>query len=236
MTEATALHFYASPSQPCSYLPQQVSVSAFADPADPITTLTYSTLIDHGFRRSGQHVYRPHCPSCSDCVAVRIPAARFMPNKNQRRNFKRNEDLTVNILPSGFRAEHFELYKTYMNSRHRDGEMANPEQDDYSRFLMCNWCNTRFIEFRLNKRLVAVAVIDLLPQGFSSVYTFFSPEHNQRSLGRYAILWQINECQRRQLRYVYLGFWIKDCQKMSYKTEYQPLEGLVDERWRRVSR
>ena len=80
-------------------------------------------------------------------------------------------------------------------------------------------------------RLVAVAVTDLLPNGLSAVYTFYEPDEERRSLGRFAILWQITEALRQNLEAVYLGYWIKNCKKMNYKTQYRPIELLINQRW-----
>lgn len=231
---AFGLRFYASHTQRCSYLPDRQSVSAFADPREPMTTSLYAVLADHGFRRSGEYVYRPHCPSCQQCVAARIPVERFAPNRNQRRNIQRNADLEIVRRNDRFCAEHFELYDRYLDARHPDGEMANPSIEDYRRFLTASWSETHFVEFRLEEQLLGVAVVDQLPQGLSAVYTFFDPQARARSLGRYAILWQIEESRRAGLPYVYLGYWIKNCRKMSYKDEYRPLELLLEGSWRSV--
>lgn len=89
---------------------------------------------------------------------------------------------------------------------------------------------SRFYEFRLEGRLVAIAVTDLLPNGLSAVYTFYEPEEERRSLGALPF-WQINEARRLGLEAVYLGYWIKNCKKMNYKTQYRPIELLVNQRW-----
>ncbi|MDP1045215.1 hypothetical protein Q6332_29610, partial [Klebsiella pneumoniae] len=63
------------------------------------------------------------------------------------------------------------------------------------------------------------------------VYTFYEPTEERRSLGRFAILWQIGEALRLELEAVYLGYWIKNCKKMNYKTQYRPIELLINQRW-----
>ena len=173
----------------------------------------------------------PHCPNCDECVSVRIPLVKQKFTRNELRTIRRNSDLTVRILSSKFLEEHFDLYQRYINSRHNDGSMANPSKSDYHRFLICDWTDTIFIEFRLNSELIAVAVSDVLTTGLSAVYTFFDPEFPTRSLGHFAILTQINEAKSRDLDYLYLGYWIKDCNKMSYKRRYKPLEGFSNDQW-----
>lgn len=82
---------------------------------------------------------------------------------------------------------------------------------------------------------MALAVIDRVDDGLSSVYTVYEPEAASRSLGTLAILHQIDWSLRNALPYVYLGYYIRTCQKMSYKINFQPLEGFIDSTWRRIS-
>jgi arginine-tRNA-protein transferase len=144
---------------------------------------------------------------------------------------RRNSDLTMRYSKGKFHNEHFDLYQRYINSRHPDGSMANPGKADYHRFLICDWADTMFIEFRLNRILIAVAVCDITSSGLSAVYTFFDSDYDSRSLGHFAILTQINAARARDLDYLYLGYWIKDCDKMSYKRRYKPLEGFIEDQW-----
>jgi arginine-tRNA-protein transferase len=134
-------------------------------------------------------------------------------------------------MPGRFRDEYFDLYRRYINNRHNEGSMANPSKSDYHRFLICDWTDTLFFEYRLNRILIAVAVCDLTDSGLSAVYTFFDPDYIERSLGHFAILSQIDESRKRDLDYLYLGYWIRDCNKMSYKRRYKPLEAYLNEQW-----
>ena len=94
---------------------------------------------------------------------------------------------------------------------------------------------TVFFELRAESRLLGVAVADALPDGLSAVYTFYDPDLTQRGLGVYAVLWEIAETARRGLDYLYLGYWIAESPKMSYKTNYQPVEVLQDGHWTRLA-
>jgi len=137
----------------------------------------------------------------------------------------------MNMVKAGYSEEYFELYRNYLNIRHGDGEMSNPKPDDFKQFLYCEWSNTYFLEIRKNERLLAVAVTDVTPSGLSAVYTYFDPSEAKRSLGNLCILQQIQYAQYLQLEYLYMGYWIKDCQKMKYKANFQPLETFVDNLW-----
>jgi len=231
MTELARLKFYATQPHTCSYLPDEQATTLFLDPSQPMDPGVYADLSELGFRRSGDHLYRPHCQRCNACVPARIPAARFMPNRQQKRILKRNADLSVTAARPRYTEEYFDLYKRYIEQRHADGDMYPPSRDQFSTFLVRDLPFSRFYEFRLGARLVAVAVTDLLPNGLSAVYTFYEPEEERRSLGRFAILWQIDEALRLDLGAAYLGYWIKNCKKMNYKTQYRPIELLINQRW-----
>jgi leucyl-tRNA---protein transferase len=230
------LVFFGSEAQACSYLEGQDSVSVFADPDADLHNDTYSALAEVGFRRSGSHVYRPHCSECQACIPVRLPVALFTPNRKQRRTRNSPLPITVHITTPIFREEQFALYQRYLATRHAGGDMDDPSPEKYMAFLSCTWSHTEFVEFRHQGQLVAVAVQDVLSRGLSSVYCFFEPNFGALSLGHYALLWQINEAQRRELPWLFLGYWIQDCQKMVYKQEYRPIELFQNGRWQRFAR
>ena len=235
MTELARLKFYATQPHVCSYLPDEQATTLFLDPSQPMDVQVYADLSEMGFRRSGDHLYRPHCLKCDACTPARIPVARFMPNRQQKRIFKRNADLQVQAVKPVFSEENFALYQRYIEQRHADGDMYPPSRDQFSTFLVRDLPFSTFYEFRLDGRLLAVAVTDVLPNGLSAVYTFYEPAEERRSLGRYGILWQIAEARRLGLDALYLGYWIKNCKKMNYKTEYRPIELLINQRWSTVN-
>ena len=109
--------------------------------------------------------------------------------------------------------------------------MAKSSPEEYLNFLGSRWCNTFFVEFLIDEQLIAVATVDRLDNALSAVYTFFDPDFSHLSPGMYAVLWQIEWGKQLKLDWLYLGFWIKDCQKMAYKIEYQPIELLIDNVW-----
>ena len=131
--------------------------------------------------------------------------------------------------------ENYALYARYITERHRDGDMYPPSREQFASFLLCEWSDTAFIEFRRDEQLIAVAVTDRVEDGLSAIYTFYDPDMHHFSPGVYAILWQIEHARQTGRPHLYLGYWIKQCQKMSYKTDYRPLEMFVGERWIRVS-
>jgi len=159
----------------------------------------------------------------------------FEPSRGQRRVWQRNQDLRVVSTVDAGDDEAFDLYRRYINQRHSDGDMYPPEREQFESFLNSVWECTRYFRFYDTERLVAVAVADSLDDGLSAIYTFFDPSMVKRSLGVYAILWEIDQARELDLDYVYLGYWIQNCQKMAYKSNYRPLQVYLNNSWSNLS-
>ena len=224
------LNFFLTTGHPCSYLRGRAARNLVADP-EAIDNAVYAELASLGFRRSGNYVYRPHCTGCTECFSLRVPAVGFSPNRTQERVWKNNCDLNIQTVGTQFNLEHYNLLKRYIKARHPDGGMDDTTPEGYLSFITSCWSDTRLYEFRLSNRLLAVAVTDRLDGGLSAVYTFFDPDESSRSLGTYAILWQIDQAKHQGLSWVYLGYWVRESRKMSYKANYQPHQILIAGRW-----
>jgi len=222
---------YATPMHECAYLPERTATTVFADPLYPKDASLYNTLSKQGFRRSGEYLYCPQCANCQACISVRIPVNAFKARRSQRRVWKNNQDIIVTAKPPIFEQAHFDLYQRYIGTRHKNGGMDGDSPESYIDFLSSTWANTIFFEFKLDKHLVGVAIVDVFEDSMSAVYTFFDPDYEKRSLGVYAILWEIEKAKKLRLKYLYLGYWIQACRKMRYKTDYQPLEYFVNNHW-----
>ncbi|WP_456414807.1 arginyltransferase [Thiolapillus sp.] len=221
----------------CSYLPQKKSRSLMVLDETLLSPRVYEALLAHGYRRSGEYVYRPWCNDCKQCHAVRIPVRDFRPNRSQRRCGRANRDLVVNWRPAKLTEEQYALYLSYQDHRHAGGSMAGSSFAETEAFLLAAWSDVRFLEMRLNHELLAVAVTDFQPRSLSAVYTFFHPDMGKRSLGNYAVLQQIAQARSLGKDWLYLGYWIPDCRKMAYKSVFRPLEvrrpleEMRDEKW-----
>ncbi len=229
---ASALQFYTTASYACSYLPEKLARSQVATPGHLVDTDAYGKLLQAGFRRSGAFTYRPYCDHCRACVPVRIIVDEFTPSRAQQRARKRHQHLVATRHELYYHPQHYALYLRYQAQRHCGGGMDRDSREQYRHFLLQSNVNSRLIEFHENDQLRMISIIDELPHGISSVYTFFDPDVPGASFGTHNILWQVQQCRALGLPYLYLGYWIRQNRKMNYKANFQPLQGLIDGQWR----
>jgi len=203
-------------------------------------------LLTHGgFRRSQSIAYRPACESCRACVSVRVVVDAFRATRSMRRVLDLNADLVGEMRIPVPTSEQYSVFRGYLDSRHRDGGMADMTVLDYAMMVEDSHVETRIIEYRRRGpdthvtgrgagALLGVALTDVLGDGLSMVYSFFDPDASARSLGTFMILDHIARARRLGLSYVYLGYWVKGSKKMDYKGRFLPQERLMPEGWLRV--
>ena len=215
----------------CSYLPnRQEQLLVILDPSC-YSTDKFESLLGLGFRRSGNQIYRPHCPICSACSSVRVLAQDFMPSKSQKRKLNKAKTQFEVKYSKTEQKEYYPLYSKYISLRHQDGSMYPPEKTQFQSFLFCNWLDITFIELWHQDKLVAVAVTDCMQNAISAIYTFFDPDFEQYSLGTVMILQQLKFAKEQNKQYVYLGYQIDECDKMKYKNQFLPAQKQLNDEW-----
>ena len=239
--------FHVTMAQPCPYLPGRLERKLFTHLTPDKPASFIDKLLRNGFRRSQNVAYLPYCNDCQACVSVRIVIDGFTPGKSFKRLIKRNGDLEARRVPAKATSEQYELFNRYITTRHGDGGMAEMDKFDFSMMIEESEADTFLTEYRLrptleetgreeNKTgknpLIGVALCDMLSDGVSMVYSFFDPQYTARSLGSYMILEHIDYARRRGLPFLYLGYWIEDCRKMSYKSRFTPQQHLTPDGWR----
>ncbi len=233
---STLAYFYMSRAAPCPYIPGRTEQMVFTDLSSAELPIElHDSLSRSGFRRSQGIVYKPSCENCSACVPVRVDVSLFHLSKSLKRVNKRNSGLTMRQLPAVALIEHYDLFEIYIKSRHGDGGMVNMDFEDYMSMVQDSPIQTRLMEFRDHEdKLYGVCVTDVLRDGLSLVYSFFDISRADQSPGTQIILQHMKDAKRRGLQYVYLGYWIKESRKMSYKTRFPGAQLLTPTGWREV--
>jgi arginine-tRNA-protein transferase len=235
--------FYLTAPSPCPYLAGKEERKVFTHLVGERASELNNILTQGGFRRSQSIAYRPACEGCRSCVSVRVVANEFEASRSMRRIVNRNSDLVGEMKIAVPTSEQYSIFRAYLDSRHRDGGMADMTVLDYAMMVEDSHIETRVVEYRRREGdeagrqagdLVAVALTDVLGDGLSMVYSFFEPDEASRSLGTFMVLDHIERASRMGLAYVYLGYWVRGSRKMDYKSRFLPQERLTPDGWARV--
>jgi arginyl-tRNA--protein-N-Asp/Glu arginylyltransferase len=192
-------------------------------PTRMLTASEFGDRLRVGDRRQGVLLYRTACPSCKACEPIRLDVHEYTPDKTQRRIWRRGlAKLSVEIGPPELTLEKVELY-----NRHKRGRGLSPDGQDideagYRAFLVDTCCDSFELRYRVDGKLVGVAVVDRSDDALSAVYFYFDPAFEPLSPGVFSILKQLDLCRAWGLRYLYLGLYIADCSSMAYKARYPP--------------
>lgn len=233
--------FFVTAPTPCPYLPGRTERKIFTELRGPGANELNEALGRIGFRRSQNVAYRPSCGDCQACVSIRVIASRFEPNATQRRLMKRNGDLEISACRPWSTEEQFSLLQRYLAARHPTGGMNGMDMFDYADMVEQTPVNTWVIEYREPAgegrlgRLVGACLTDQQPDGLSMIYSFYDPDlPGRKGLGTFIILDHILRARSADLPFVYLGYWVEGCERMSYKVRFQPAEQLSAGGWRPV--
>lgn len=229
-TRPDSLDLYLMQPGPCPYLPgltEQKVITVLDDFTAPLSPL----LTQRGFRRTQHMFYRQQCPNCRACIASRLRLAGFRPDRSFRRVLYKNERLTYSVVSPDAMPDDYELFTRYLQARHAEGDMAKMPYSDFLAMMEDSPTDTRFLICRDGSKTLGIMLFDEMPDGTSAVYSFFDPAEEKRSLGTWMILKLIEYTIGTERPYLYLGFWVKNSPKMSYKARFQPLELFIDENW-----
>ncbi len=233
--------FFVTAPSPCPYIPGRTERKVFTELKGSGAVEMNEALSRIGFRRSQNVVYRPSCDGCSACISVRVVTGQFAPSASQKRLLKRHADLEVSACEPWSTEEQFDLLQRYLGHRHPGGGMAAMDAYDFADMVEQTPVDTVVVEYREPSadgrpgRLVGACLTDKQSDGLSMVYSFFEPEHSaRRGLGTFIILDHIVRAARAALPFVYLGYWIDGCERMDYKTRFQPVERLGAGGWQRI--
>ena len=233
--------FFVTAPAPCPYVPGRTERKVFAELKGGSAVEMSEALGRIGVRRSQNVVYRPSCDFCQACVSVRVMAPMFAPTTTQKKLLRRHADLEVSACEPWATAEQWSLLRRYLAVRHPQGGMAAMDAHDYADMVEQTPVDTVVVEYRepstdgLPGKLVGCCLTDKQSDGLSMIYSFYDPDSAaRRGLGSFIILDHIIRAGEAGLPYVYLGYWIDDCDRMTYKKSYQPAEALLGGVWKRM--
>jgi arginine-tRNA-protein transferase len=219
--------------EPCPYLPSQTARLPMRLPLRALAPDETDAHLAEGDRRHGRLLYRTSCPKCKACEPIRIDVDALVLSRTQRR-IKRRGDRTIELevgRPT-YSPERLELYTKHKVGRALDRQSARPIDDaGYRAFLVDTCVDSIELRYRIDGRLVGIAVADRGQASLSAVYCFYDPDYPSLSLGTYSILKQAELCETWGLRYLYLGLYIAENEHMRYKARFGPHERLSRGAW-----
>ncbi|KAK4243750.1 arginine-tRNA-protein transferase, partial [Corynascus novoguineensis] len=154
---------------------------------------------------------------------------------------------TVTLEPDTFTEEKYDVFENYQRIVH-DEPPDKISRNGFKRFL-CNSPLSRgtmvgaggkerqlgsFHQcYRIDGKLVAVGVLDLLPDCVSAVYFLYHESIHWLNPGKLGALREIALAREAGYRWWYPGYYVHNCAKMRYKIEYKPQYVLDPEdlRW-----
>ena len=231
------IRFFLTAPSPCPYLPDRFERKVFAHLPLSDGANVNDSLTQVGFRRSQNIAYRPACEACAACVSARIPVADYSFSRSERKTLARNEDVERSVVEAEATMEQFDLLRRYLMARHAAGGMAEMAWPDYVAMVEDTAVRTHVIEYRIKARdggpgdLIACALVDVMSDGLSLVYSYYDPTLTRRSLGSFVILDHVVQASLEPVPYVYLGYWVRGSVKMAYKVRFSPIELLRPDGW-----
>lgn len=234
------IRFYLTAPQTCPYLPGRNERKIFTTLGGLDADIINEALTQAGFRRSQNISYRPACDMCASCVSIRVLTQEF-DLKKWKRVLRNDAKLYSETCYPEANEERFALIKRYLEARHAGEGMSDMSAEDFIAMLEECAPNTRIIDYRLKHddeygdkgELIASILVDFLGDGRSLVYSFYSPEYLNSSIGTYLVIDQIRAVKEKGQNHTYLGYWIKGSKKMEYKTRFKPFEHLGPQGWTR---
>ena len=227
------IEFKKSINFPCSYLAGETEKRLYVNlNKGENNKLLISELTKNGFRRSYEHMYIPICEGCNACIPSRINIKKFKFSKSNSRVINLNSDLSFIKNFNNKSEKHYELFKNYCFERHESSQMTDMNIKEFENFFFESKNNNQVFDLvDSSENLWGSVLVDILNDGYSAVYSFFDPYKSKRSLGKLLILKLINELKTINKAFLYLGYWIKDSQKMFYKANFNNVEFFFEGKW-----
>lgn len=218
---------------PCFYRKNIEARVAFRLPVRSLTREELDRKLASGDRRNGPLLHKSHCPSCNSCEPLRLDVDAFEIRGRYARILKRGDrDLRVEIGPPEASEAKVALYNQHLEQRGLSSNGTRTDLQGYRHFLVESCCESFELRYYHGDRLVGVAITDRGEDSLSAVYCYYDTEYSRYSLGTYSILKQLELCRSWQMRHLYLGLYVDECEAMAYKARFFPHERLIRGSWR----
>ncbi|KAF3011519.1 Arginyl-tRNA--protein transferase 1 [Neopestalotiopsis sp. 37M] len=151
----------------------------------------------------------------------------------------------VTLEPDVFTEEKYAVFENYQRIVHQEGA-SDISRDGFKRFLCDSPLRSEILRpedgkerqlgsfhqcYRLDGKLVAIGVLDLLPECVSAKYFLYHESIHKYQPGKLGALHEIALAAEKGYRYWYSGFYIHTCPKMRYKIDFKPQFVLDPERY-----
>ncbi|MFZ5998350.1 MAG: arginyltransferase [Nitrospirota bacterium] len=219
-------------SYPCAYFSDGRTTSVECIIADAEQARSFHIYLAQGYRRVGNVFYRNVCERCAACRPLRVVIDRFALSKSQKRTMRRNRDIRIEVTSPSLSAEKVALYERYLNSKHAERE-KNPIRN-LEHLLALHYGYPRIMEMDYydGDRLIAVGIVDEAIDALSSNYFYYDTDYLERRPGVFSAINEILFAHELGKRYYYIGFYIEETEKMSYKKFFRPNQVLENGEWK----
>ncbi|RKX78195.1 MAG: hypothetical protein DRP87_06940 [Spirochaetes bacterium] len=208
----------------CPYFDRNSTIEHFI--VDQLSVDDLDFLLERGYRHFGRYVFRPVCGDCHSCIPLRIPLAGFTFPRSARRLFNRASHFRIELtepIPSK------ETYALYSIHKKRFKDSPPDTYMDYLETFFTPLPGNYQLSIYDNNRLIAVSHIDITERALSAVYCYYDDSYRRESPGTLSIFKEIEIAIERRLRFVYLGYYIRENSHMSYKSRFKPNQILLEE-------
>lgn len=219
-------------TESCPYLPGRTARMPLRMPLTRVTRDQADLRLAEGHRRTGEFIYQTNCPSCKACQPIRMDVRKFKFSRNQKRILNRGDrKFQQRFGPLAADFVRVDLFNKHRRLRGLARRESNIDLEEYSWGFVRSCFESFEITYWSGGELICLAVCDQGATSISAVYTFYNPEIEADSIGTYSVLKQIQHCQERGFRHLYLGYYVAGSKHMRYKARYVPCELLIDGQW-----
>ena len=208
----------------CSYLDNKEQITHYQI-IDECSAKHTQELIERGYRRFGKMYFRPMCEGCDECKSIKIDVENYSFSKSEKRVLKKAQDIEMYIQTPNLTREHLQLFDKYHRFMHKKKGWSfshTTPQHYYNSFVTGHENYGKEILYYDKDKLIAIDLIDILEDGISSIYFYYDPHYGYLSPGKLSLLYQIKYAKQTMKKWIYLGYYVKDCSSLNYKANYKP--------------